>query len=81
MINFLIPRQIKDLKDSSLVLIRMKRTGHFQAGDAIIQEINKEAKRDIVRVSSDLQWKQSFRNLDKMNKIHENMFRDMCVKD
>ena len=81
MINFLIPRQIKDLKDSSLVLIRMKRTGHFQSGDAIIQEINKEAKRDIVRVSSDLQWKQSFRNLDKMNKIHENMFRDMCVKD
>ena len=81
MINFLIPRQIKDLKDSSLVLIRMKRTGHFQSGDAIIQEINKEAKRDIVRVSSDLQWKQSFRNLDKMNKMYENMFKDMCVKD
>ena len=81
MINFLIPRQIKDLKDSSLALIRMKRTGHFQAGDAIIQEINKEAKRDIVRVSSDLQWKRSFRNLDKTNKIYENMFKDMCVKD
>ena len=81
MINFLIPRQIKDLKDSSLALIRMKRTGHFQAGDAIIQEINKEAKRDIVRVSSDLQWKRSFRNLDKTNKIYENMFKDTCVKD
>ena len=44
MINFLIPRQIKDLKDSSLALIRMKRTGHFQAGMQLFRRLTKRQK-------------------------------------
>ena len=32
--------------------------------DAFIEEINKEAKRDLVGVSNETQWKRSFCNLD-----------------
>ena len=34
----------------------MGRLGHYQSGDAIIEEINKEAKRDVVGVPDETQW-------------------------
>ena len=64
MIEALMPHEIRALKYSSLVLSRTRRSGHYQSGDTFIEEINKEAKRDLVGVSNETQWKRSFCNLD-----------------
>ena len=53
-----MPREVLNLKYSSLVLSRTDRAGHYQSGDAIIEEINKEGKRDLVGVPSETQWKE-----------------------
>ena len=42
-----MPHGIRKPKYSSLVLSRTRRLGYYQSGDAIIEEINKEAKRDV----------------------------------
>ena len=64
MIEALIPHEVRSITYSSLVLCCTRRLGHYQGGDAIIEEINKEAKRDIVGIPNEMQWKKSFRNLD-----------------
>ena len=46
-IEALMPHEICKFKFSSLVLSRTRRLGHYQSGDAIIKQINKEAKRDV----------------------------------
>ena len=38
----------KHMKNSSLVMNRTKSIGHYQSGEAMIEEINKKAKRDAV---------------------------------
>ena len=43
-------KALLDQKHLSLVLSRTGRVGHYQSGDAIIEEVNKEAKRDLVGV-------------------------------
>ena len=65
-----MPLEHKHMKNSSLVMSRTKSIGHYQSGNAMIEEINKEAKRDVVGVPSKRQWTHSFRNLDNMNKLH-----------
>ena len=45
-----MPHEIGSIKFSSLVLSRTGRLGHYQSGNAIIEEINKETKRDLVGV-------------------------------
>ena len=67
MIEALMPHEIRALKYSPFVLSRTGRSGHYQSGDAVIEEINKEAKRDLVGVPNETQWKRSFRNLDMTN--------------
>ena len=80
-IEALMPEKIKSLKLSSFILSRTQRIGHYQEGDAAIEEVNKEAKRDLVGVSNETQWKRSFRNLDDMNKIRTSTFADTKIKD
>ena len=77
----LMPREVLNLKYSSLVLSRTGHAGHYQSGDAIIEEINKEGKRDLVGVPSETQWKRAFRNLDMMNQVRSSTFRDAGIKD
>ena len=77
----LMPHEIRSIKFSSLVLSRTGRLGHYQSGDAIIEEINKEAKRDLVGVPNEHQWRRSFRNLDNMNEIRRKTFLLAGVKD
>ena len=55
--------------------------GHYQSEDAIIEEVNKESKRDVVGVPSAAQWKRSFRNLDNMNKLRSATFYDAGIRD
>ena len=50
MIETLMPHKIRAIKCSSLVLSRIGRSGHYQLADAVIEEINKKAKHDLVDV-------------------------------
>ena len=79
MIEALMPLEIRALKYSSLVLSRTGRSGHYQSGDAVIEEINKEAKRDLVGVPNETQWKISVRNLDMMNTLRATLYK-RCIK-
>ena len=79
MIEALMPHEIRALKYSSLVLSRTGRSGHYQSGDAVIEEINKEAKRDLVGVPNETQWKISVRNLDMMNTLRATLYK-RCIK-
>ena len=80
-IEILMPEEIRNLKFKTLCLNRTDRVGHYQSGDAIIEEVNKEAKRDLVGVPSSSQWVRSFRNLDNMNKIRAAVFEDAHITD
>ena len=55
--------------------------GHYQSGYAIIEEINKEAQRDVVGVLSAAQWNSSFHNLDNMNKLRYATFWGTGIRD
>ena len=48
---------------------RIGNTGHYQGGDACMEEINKNAKSWIspYGVPSDEEWLKVFRSLDKLN--------------
>lgn len=52
-IDFLMPLKLKNIKFNSFVTSRKGNVGHYQSGDAILEEINKEAKRDIVGVPNE----------------------------
>ena len=80
-IEALMPREVLNLKYSSLVLSRTARAGHYQSGDAIIEEISKEGKRGLVGVPNETQWKRSFQNLDMINQVRSSTFRDAGIKD
>ena len=73
----LMPEKIKSLKLSPLVLNLIQRIGHYQSGDAGIEEVSKEAKRNLVDVPNETQWKHSFRNFDNMNVIRTSTFADV----
>ena len=79
MIEALMPHEIRALKYSSLVLSCTGRSGHNQSGDAVIEEINKEAKRDLVGVPNETQWERSVRNLDMMNTLRATLYK-RCIK-
>ena len=81
MIEALMPHEITALKYSSLALSRTGRSGHYQSGDSVIEEINKEAKRDLVGVLNETQWKISFRNMDMMNILPAKTLEDVGVSD
>ena len=51
-----MPVEVLDAGNNSLVLSRTESVGHYQSGDAIIEEINKEGKRDVVGVPTNKQW-------------------------
>ena len=76
-----MPQEVLNLKYSSLVLSRTGHAGHYQSGDAIIEEINKEGKCDLVGVPNETQWKRAFPNLDMMNRVRYSTFRHSGIKD
>ena len=73
-IEALMPREVLKLKYSALVLSKTGCAGHYQSEDAIIEEINKKGKRDLVGVPNETQWKRAFLNLDAI-------LRDAGIKD
>ena len=80
-IELAMPSDVLSMKMKSLSMSRISNVGHYQSGDAIIEEINKEAKRDLVGVPDDVQWQRSFRNLDNVNKIRSSYFSDAGITD
>ena len=50
-----MPHEIRALKDSFRVLSRTARSDYYQLGDAVIEEINKEAKHDLLGVLNETQ--------------------------
>ena len=71
LIEFKMPQKVKDIVFSSMTLSRIGNTGHYQGGDACLEEVNKEAKAWIspIGVPSDRDWLKVFRNLDKLNEV------------
>ena len=66
-----MPQKVKEIVFSSMTLSRVGNIGHFQGGDACLEEVNKEAKAWIspVGVPSDRDWIKVLRNLDKLNEV------------
>ena len=73
--------EIQKVKNSSFVLCQTGRLGHYQSGDALIEEIKKESKWDIVGVPNNPMWKHPLRNLDIMNEIRKTNFLDAGITD
>ena len=48
---------------------RNGKDGHYQGGNAIIEKINKQGKKWIIGVPTEMQWQKSFRNLDILEKV------------
>ena len=75
----LAPQAMKELISNSLTVSRTAREGHYQGGDAVLEEINKEAKKWVIGVPSSRQWVRSFRNLDNLNQVKTISFLNSFV--
>lgn len=67
----MIPEEVMQILQSSFTLSRIGNVGHYQGGDACLEEINKDAKAWIkqIGVPSEKEWLKVFRNLDRMNEV------------
>ena len=64
-----LPEEVRELIQNTITTSRNGKIGHYQGGDALLEEINKNAKKWVIGVPTDKQWKQSFRNLDTVTKV------------
>ena len=66
-----MPEEVKRVVEESMSTSRRGNTGHYQGGDACLEEINKNAKSWISPhgVPSDEEWLKVFRSLDKLNEV------------
>ena len=55
--------------DKSMTASRTGGFGHNQGGDALLEEVNKNAKAWIIGVPTNEQWERSFRNLDILSEV------------
>ena len=68
----MMPNAVREALEASITLSRTGSMGHFQGGDACLEEVNKDAKSwKPPGVPSDSQWLRIFRNLDDLNKVRE----------
>ena len=65
-----MPPEVLEVLKTSLTLSRTGRKGHYQGGDALLEEINKEAKSWMpAGVPTDEQWIRTFRNMDDLEEV------------
>ena len=57
-----IPKEVKEVLHKNLTVCRTGRTAHDLGGDAVLEEINKAAKKGVIGVPSFNQWQKTFRN-------------------
>ena len=57
--------------------------GHYQGGDAMLEEINKEAKSWIspLGVPTHANWQKKFRTLDMLNEVRDTTLQAAGTKD
>ena len=69
--DIFMPAALKSIKDKYVSVSRTGRIGHYQGGDALLEEINKESKAwcKLGGIPTEAQWLRVFRNLDKLNKV------------
>lgn len=69
LIEAMMPLEVKNVVYTSMTLSRTGNTGHYQGGDACLEEVNREAKSWIspVGVPTPNDWLKVFRNLDRLN--------------
>ena len=63
------PLLLKEIVLGCLTASCSNNIGHYQGGDAILEEINREAKQWMIGVPTEAQWERSFRNLDSISKV------------
>ena len=80
-IECLMPDQVREIVYSLMSSSRNNSGGHYQSGDAHVEEINKKAKKWVIGVPTHAQWIQSFRNLDKLDTIRKNTLDEIGLKD
>nr|XP_054760538.1 uncharacterized protein LOC129266750 [Lytechinus pictus] len=69
-----MPKEVLDTLCRSFTLSRTGRSGHYQGGDACLEEINKEGKAWLKLgggIPNDMRWRRIFRNLKKLEKLSE----------
>ncbi len=66
-----IPKTLKELMNENISQSRDGNTGHYQGGDACLEELNKLGKCFISDggVPSDPLWLKTFRNLGNLDKV------------
>ena len=60
----MIPNEVKQCIHSTFSMSRNRKDGHYQGSDAIIEKINKQGKKWIIDVPTEMQWQRTFRSLD-----------------
>ena len=63
------PLPLKQIVLGCLTASRGSNIVHYQGGDALLEEINKEAKEWMTGAPTEAQWQRSFRNLDSISKV------------
>ena len=66
-----MPRELQTALHETFTYSRTGSLGHYQGGDANLEELNKEAKRHVssAGVPKEKDWEQVFRNLPKMKTV------------
>ena len=70
-VEAMMPAEVKNVVHSSYTLSRVGNVGHYQGGDACLEEVNKEAKAWLspTGVPTPKEWLKVFNNLDTMNEV------------
>ena len=64
--------EMKKVLDASFTLSRTSNHGHYQGGDACVDEINKEGKSWLKMsggVPNETRWRRVYRNLPKLKAV------------
>ena len=72
-----MPSEVLETLQRSFTLSRTKRSGHYQGGDACLEEINKQGKSWLKLgggVPNNNRWRRIFRNLEKLEKVRSRLW-------
>lgn len=64
-----LPTLIDTIISESITGRRNIKSKSNQGGDVLLEEINKNAKKWVIGVPTNLQWQKSFRNLDNLDEV------------
>ncbi len=68
-IRYLAPPEILRQINANITATRTSKKGHYQGGDALLEEVNKEAKEWVIGVPTAKQLLRSFRTMEKLTLV------------